>query len=181
MKDGDVRSRELCDVVGALARSKYFDPGLFELLASELQRACRKGRLGAAEILQVLCSMSELNAYNAALFGAACEALRPGLKDFSEALRSRLEAALKRVNHDPGSDFFNCLQQRPRDTREACPMFWRGQCKWGPKCKLSHDQDSFEATAREGNWRPPSQSGGRSVGFNQSSDLFKADRCGALW
>eukprot|EP00439_Symbiodinium_sp_Y106_P084392 s1430_g25.t1 len=67
------------------------------------------------------------------------------------------------------------------DRRQACPMFWRGQCKWGPKCKLSHDSSSFESTMDSGSWRPPSQSGGKSVGFKQSSDLFKADRCGALW
>lgn len=60
-------------------------------------------------------------------------------------------------------------------------MFWRGQCKWGPKCKLSHDQDSFEVTMRDGNWKTPTQSGGKSVGFKQSADLFKEDRCGALW
>ncbi|CAE8603417.1 unnamed protein product, partial [Polarella glacialis] len=36
LRKGDVRSRELCEIVAALVRSKFFDGGLFEKLADEL-------------------------------------------------------------------------------------------------------------------------------------------------
>ncbi|OLQ08537.1 hypothetical protein AK812_SmicGene7934 [Symbiodinium microadriaticum] len=39
LKHGQLRSRELCEVVSALQRSKFFDGGLFEVLAAELRRA----------------------------------------------------------------------------------------------------------------------------------------------
>lgn len=181
LRSGDVRSRELCDIAEALARSKFFDPGLFEPLAAELRRAFQRGRLGGTDVVHILLALADLNAYDATTFEAACEALRPDLGNVPEASRQRLETAFKKLSHNPGEEFFAALKICRRDRREACPMFWRGQCKWGPKCKLSHDQESFEATAKEGAWKPPSQSGGKSVGFQQSSDLFKADRCGALW
>lgn len=181
LRKGELRSRELCEVARALARSKFFDPGLFGPLSSELRRACHRRRLGGSELLETICALAELNAYDAELFEVAVECLRPEMNSLQEPQRQRLEAALKKVNHTPGEEFFSALKACRRDRREACPMFWRGQCKWGPKCKLSHDQESFEDTATEGKWRPPSMSGGKSVGFKQSADLFREDRCGALW
>jgi len=182
LRRGDVRPRELCEVANALARSKYFDPNLFGSLAKELRRVFERRQLGAEETLAAVCALAELNAYDAEMFKAACEVLRPELSGLPDAKRQRLESALKQVKHCPSDDFRHAMKTRGRaDTREACPMFWRGQCKWGPRCKLSHDTDSFEGTIEDGKWRPPSESGGRSVGYKQSADLFKADRCGALW
>jgi len=182
LRKGDVRPRELCEVANALARSKYFDPNLFASLAKELRRVFEKRQLGAEETLAAVCALAELNAYDAEMFKAACAVLRPELSALTDAKRQRLESALKQVRHVPNDDFQHAMKTRGRsDTREACPMFWRGQCKWGPRCKLSHDTDSFEGTIEDGKWRPPTQSGGKSVGYKQSADLFKADRCGALW
>lgn len=179
---GEVRSRELCEVAAALARTKYFDAGLFEQLSRRLQSSFKRQSLKMGEILGALSSLAELNAYNAELFEAGCKAIQEDLPRAQETDRQRLEAALKRVGHTPSEEFASALRRRRGgDTREACAMFFRGQCKWGPKCKLSHDPTSFDDTAKEGVWKPPSVSGGKSVGFNQSSDLFKADRCGALW
>jgi len=183
LQRGELRSRELCEVACALGRSKYFDAGLFEHLSKELRRVFERRSLGTTDTLNALCSMAELNAYNADMFEAACAVLKPELAGLPDAGRLRLEAALKQVNHRTSDDFLNALRKKERssDGREACPMFFRGQCKWGPKCKLSHDSSSFDSSALEGKWRPPSSSGGKSVGYKQSSDLFKADRCGALW
>jgi len=181
LKRGDLRPRELCEVVGALSRSRYFDAGLFDPLAKELARAFRKRHLDTMEVLNAICSLADLNAYDEPMFEAACSFLSPGMERLDGADRQRLEAALKRVNHDAGGTFAAVLKEARRDRREACPMFWRGQCKWGPKCKLSHDAEAFESSTATGTWRPPTQSGGKSVGFKQSADLFKADRCGALW
>lgn len=183
LKSGEVRTRELCAVTHALERSKYFDADLLTLLWKELKRIIKRRQLTPTEIVSVMCSLSGLNAYDEAMFEAACSALAPEVSLLSEADKARLLAALKKVNHDPGEEVSEGLQktQRKGDGRAPCPMFWRGQCKWGPKCKLSHDQDSFDSGAKEGVWKPPTQSGGKSVGYNQSSDLFKADRCGALW
>eukprot|EP00927_Polykrikos_kofoidii_P015384 TRINITY_DN16828_c0_g1_i2.p1 TRINITY_DN16828_c0_g1~~TRINITY_DN16828_c0_g1_i2.p1 ORF type:complete len:296 (+),score=36.78 TRINITY_DN16828_c0_g1_i2:109-996(+) len=182
LKHGDVRSRELLDIVGALSRSKYFDAGLFENLAEELRRVFKRKTFSIQDILNTVCMLADLNAYNAKMFQAACDALLPDLSKMPDGDRSRLEAALKTVGHETGDGFGGALRKKQsRDRREACSMFWRGQCKWGPKCKLSHDQDSFDDSAQEGRWKPPTMSGGRSVGFKQSADLFKADRCGALW
>lgn len=184
LKHGQLRSRELCEVVSALQRSKFFDGGLFEVLAAELRRAFDRRSLSAAEVITTIATLGELNAYNQRVFEAACDALEKELPRLPEALRLRLDSALKQVNHNPSDSFVRILRNvvgPGSDRRQACPMFWRGQCKWGPKCKLSHDSSSFESTMDSGSWRPPSQSGGKSVGFKQSSDLFKADRCGALW
>lgn len=183
LKRGDLRPRELCDVAAALNRSKFFDGSIFELLAKELRRAFKKDQLGPSDTAICLCSLAELNAYDATLFEAACTSMmqqRAG--SMAESLKSRLESCFRQVNHNPGEDFSQILRPKGRsDGREACTMFWRGQCKWGPKCKLSHDTASFEGSVRDGKWKPPSESGGKSVGFRQSADLFKADRCGALW
>jgi len=182
LRKGEVRPRELCEVANALARSKYFDPSLFESLAKELRVVFERRKLGTEETLEAVCALAELNAYDIGMFKAACAVLQPDVVRLPDAKRQRLESALKRVKHDPGDEFTHAMKTRGRaDTREACPMFWRGQCKWGPRCKLSHDSDAFEGTMQDGRWRPPTQSGGKSVGFKQSADLFKADRCGALW
>lgn len=181
LRKGDVRPRELCEVAAALARSKFFDGGLVESLAKEFCHVFKKRQLGASDVVSALCSLAELNAYNARMFEAGCELLCES--NVADASKQRLEAALKQVNHDPG-ELLQKLRSRGSargDTREPCTLFWRGQCKWGPKCKLSHDAESFERNAEEGKWRPPTQSGNKSVGFKQSADLFKADRCGALW
>lgn len=184
LKRGEVRKYELVEAAAALARSKFFDPGLFGPLTSELSRCFKRGSLGTKDVLTAICSLAELNAYDAPMFEVACDCLRDELGRLADADLKRLESALKQVNHNPGESFSKKLRgtrQGGGSGREACPMFWRGQCKWGPKCKLSHDQEDFEETAKEGSWRPPTASGGKSVGFKQSSDLFKADRCGALW
>lgn len=182
LKRGDVRPRELYEVARALARSKFFDADLFQDLAKEFRRVFKRRTLGTLEILDAVCSLAELNAYDLAMFEAACAALLPEIAGLPDANRQRLDAALKQVKHSPGEEFVRALKtSRRADTREACPMFWRGQCKWGPRCKLSHDLESFEGTMQDGKWRPPTQSGGKSVGYKQSADLFKADRCGALW
>lgn len=181
LKRGDVRSRELREVAAALSRSRYFDGGLFEALNPELKRAFEKRRLGMREILDIICDLTELNAYDAGLFEAACATLEREIGTAPDSEKLRLEVALKRVGHDAGGLAVLLKAKRSGDNRQACPMFFRGQCKWGPKCKLSHDPESFERAAEEGSWKPPSQSGGKSVGYKQSSDLFKADRCGALW
>jgi len=184
LKNGDVKPRELVEAAGALARSKFFDAGLFEPLHSELRRACRKGYLSTADMLAALCDLADLNAYDATLFEETCSAMGKDIERQSPADRMRLEVALKRVDHDPGEKFFLALRSsKPagEDRRAPCQMFFRGQCKWGPKCKLSHDEVAFERAMDKGTWRPPSQSGGKSGGFAQSNDLYKADRCGALW
>jgi len=182
LKRGDVRARELCEVAGALSRSKYFDAGLFECLASELRRVFKRKQLSVVDTLNAMCWLADLNAYDAAMFEAGCGVLVGELSGLQEADRKRLEAALKQVNHNPGEDFTRALRKSARaDKREACPMFWRGQCKWGPKCKLSHDAANFEDSVQEGRWKPPSHSGGKSRGYMQSSDLYKEDKCGALW
>ncbi|CAK9048663.1 unnamed protein product [Durusdinium trenchii] len=183
LKRGDLRSKELCEVVAALGRSKFFDGGLFEVLANELRRAFNRRSLGPSEVITTIAQLGDLNAYNQRVFEAACDALERELNRVPEALRQKLESTLKQVKHTPSEGFLRALSQRSGggDRRQACPMFWRGQCKWGPKCKLSHDDNSFENTMDSGSWKPPSMSGGKSVGFKQSADLFKADRCGALW
>lgn len=183
LKRGDLRAKELCEVVAALVRSKFFDGDLFEILANELRRAFNRRSLGPSEIITTIAQLGDLNAYNQRVFEAACDALERELSRVPEALRQKLEGTLRRVKHTPSEDFQKALSQRSgaSDRRAACPMFWRGQCKWGPKCKLSHDDNSFESTIDSGTWKPPSMSGGKSVGFKQSADLFKADRCGALW
>lgn len=182
LKLGSVKSSELCEVAKALARSKYFDPGLFSPLAVLLRKAFEKNELGTMDIVNTICWLAELNAYDAGLFEVACKSLFPTLAQLPDNERQRIEAALKQVNHNPGDEFRSALKTKKRgDGRDACPMFWLGQCKWGPRCKLSHDPLSFEHTARQGTWRPPSSSGGKSRGFVQSADLYKADKCGALW
>lgn len=181
MKKGELRSKELLEVVGALSRSKFFDGGLLGELWEELRRAFKRKSLGSSDAMRIMCSLAELNAYNAGLFEVACGVLHPDMASFPELERQRLEHLLKQVKHNPGDSFFSGLRAAKKDTRQACPAFFRGQCKWGGKCKLSHDQESFDDLAGRGAWKPPTQSGGKSVGFQQSADLFKADRCGALW
>ncbi|CAJ1329662.1 unnamed protein product [Effrenium voratum] len=184
MERGEMRSKELCEVVAALLRSKFFDGGLFEVLAAELRRAFLRRSLGLDEIITTIAALADLNAYNQGVFEAACESIERELSRAPEVLKQKLDYTLKQVKHTPSDGFLRALRTSAaggRDKREACPMFWRGQCKWGPKCKLSHDDSSFETTVDRGFWKPPSMSGGKSVGFKQSSDLFKADRCGALW
>jgi len=182
MEYGEVRSRELCEITRALARSKYFDAAFFKILAKELRGAFKRRSLSTQDIVDVICSLADLNAYDSATFEAACATLKSDLDRMPDSNRQRLDAALKQVKHSPGEEFALTLKTKSRvDEREACPMFWRGQCKWGPRCKLSHDSDSFDGTIQDGRWKPPTQSGGKSVGFKQSADLFKTDRCGALW
>jgi len=183
LEDRDLSAREMVKVAAAISRSKFFDAGLLEKLADEVRHVCKRKQLGVSDVISILCCFADLNAPAPAMFEAACKLLHSEVGSLPEADRQRLDAALKRVGYDADADFVVALRKRGRagDKREACPMFWRGQCKWGPKCKLSHDPDAFEGLAQEGTWRPPSQSGGKSVGYRQSADLFKADRCGALW
>lgn len=182
LRNDTIESSELCEVARALARSRYFDPVIFNSLAVLLRRAFERKDLGVTDMINIICWLAELNAYDSLLFDVACRTLCRELGHLSESERQRVETALKQVNHDPGDEFKAALKTKKRgDSREACPMFWRGQCKWGPRCKLSHDPLSFESTAREGTWKPPSSSGGKSRGFVQSADLYKADKCGALW
>eukprot|EP00747_Dinoflagellata_sp_TGD_P166107 gnl/TRDRNA2_/TRDRNA2_188381_c0_seq1.p1 gnl/TRDRNA2_/TRDRNA2_188381_c0~~gnl/TRDRNA2_/TRDRNA2_188381_c0_seq1.p1 ORF type:complete len:272 (-),score=44.63 gnl/TRDRNA2_/TRDRNA2_188381_c0_seq1:100-915(-) len=181
LKRGEVRERELCEIAAALNRSKFFDGGLFEQLSKELERAFRKRRLGHQDAMKVLCWLAEMNAYNAEMFSAACAVLEPELSSFPEPEQRRVEAALKGVNHLSQS-FASALKGARRvDKREACPLFWKGQCKWGPKCKLSHDQDNFESTVQDGRWQAANSLKNKTQGFMQSADMYKADRCGALW
>eukprot|EP00933_Yihiella_yeosuensis_P083381 TRINITY_DN97580_c0_g1_i1.p1 TRINITY_DN97580_c0_g1~~TRINITY_DN97580_c0_g1_i1.p1 ORF type:complete len:308 (+),score=61.30 TRINITY_DN97580_c0_g1_i1:80-1003(+) len=181
LKRGEVRSKELCEIVAALARTKFFDGDLFEKLASELKRAFQRRSLGPTSVVETVIMLADLNAYNSDVFEAACKSLDRNFSDVPQALRAKFEGVLKKFNHEPGDCFLNVMKNASRDRRAACPLFWKGQCKWGPKCKLSHDQDNFEETMDKGRWKAPGALGNKSVGFQQSADLFKADRCGALW
>lgn len=183
LKRREMNPRDLVELVRALSRSKYFDPSLFARLTDALRKAFGEKALRGPQVLDVLCRLSDLNAYNVGLFNDGCELLQPVLEQLPEVDRQRFEASLKQVKHSISEGLADSLKTKKLqgDTRAACPMFWRGQCKWGPKCKLSHDVNSFEGTAREGTWRPPSVSGGPSRGFKQSADMFTADKCGALW
>merc|ERR1719387_3068017 len=110
LKQGDLKPKELVEAAAALARSKFFDAGLLEPLHSELARACRKGHLGNADMLAAICDLADLNAYDKRLFQEACEALSSEVERSPEADRKRLEAALKKVNHDPGHRFLQSLR-----------------------------------------------------------------------
>eukprot|EP00929_Paragymnodinium_shiwhaense_P008906 TRINITY_DN112896_c0_g1_i1.p1 TRINITY_DN112896_c0_g1~~TRINITY_DN112896_c0_g1_i1.p1 ORF type:complete len:336 (+),score=85.65 TRINITY_DN112896_c0_g1_i1:161-1168(+) len=188
LEKGELRPRELVEVVQALARSKYFNGELFSALADELRRAveARRRDLGVQEILDVVFKLADLNAYNERLFEAACVALTSEMPAVPESERQKLEATLKRFSHRPGDEFIAALRSRRPEAstgsrKPPCELFFRGQCKWGPKCKLSHDEAAFDNAMNSSTWRPPTQSGNKSVGYKQSADLFKADRCGALW
>lgn len=157
LKSGDVRPRELVQAAGALSRSKFFDADIFELLHPELERACRKARLGKEEISSALCDLAELNAYDKRFFEVACSTLSRDLEWLPLAERNRLEAALKRVKHDPGQNFIESLRStkapgaRPK---RVCQAFFRGQCREGEKCTFSHDDRDFERACDKGAWRP---------------------------
>eukprot|EP00811_Abedinium_folium_P007341 NODE_16773_length_978_cov_4.464160.p1 GENE.NODE_16773_length_978_cov_4.464160~~NODE_16773_length_978_cov_4.464160.p1 ORF type:complete len:194 (+),score=65.97 NODE_16773_length_978_cov_4.464160:1-582(+) len=180
--EGAVGARELCDIAGALARSRYFDAKLFGLLVIELRKAIANKALTALSTVNVVCWLAELNAYDAGLFEAACSSLIVVLGTLPESERNRMEASLKSVNHEPSAEFKGGLKtKRPEDSRTTCPMFWRGQCKWGQRCKFSHEASAFETSVNCGAWRAPSQSGGRSRGYMQSADLYKGDKIGAMW
>lgn len=157
LKRGDARPRELVEAAGALSRSKFFDADIFELLHPELERACRKGRLGKEEMHSALCDLAELNAYDKRFFEVACSALARDVEWLPEAERHRLEAALKRVRHDPGQNFIESLRSTkvPGDRpKRVCQAFFRGQCKFGTKCTFSHDDRDFERAMDKGTWRP---------------------------
>lgn len=157
LRRGDVRPRELVEAAGALSRSKFFDADIFELLHPELERACRKGRLGKEEMHSALCDLAELNAYDKQLFEAACAALARDVERLSEAERHSLEAALKRVRHDPGQNFIASLRstKAPGDRpKRVCQAFFRGQCRSGTTCTFSHDDRDFERACDKGTWRP---------------------------
>lgn len=156
LKRGDVRPRELVEAAGAMARAKFFDAGIFELLHPELERACRKGRLGKEEMHSALCDLAELNAYDKRLFEVACSALARDVERLPEAERQRLEAALKRVRHDPGQNFIESLRstKAPGDRpKGVCQAFFRGQCNFGNSCKMSHDDRVCDRAMEKGTWK----------------------------
>jgi len=62
--------------------------------------------------------------------------------------------------------------------KRPCVPFFKGQCKWGPKCRFSHVQDTFDTAANSASW---AKSTSGSQGYLQSADMYKADRTGALW
>ncbi|CAE8611056.1 unnamed protein product, partial [Polarella glacialis] len=118
----------------------FFDGGLFEKLADELRRAFNRRSLGPTDIITALISLADLNAYNEKVFEAACDALDKGLSSVPEALRQKLDNALKQVKHRPSEDFMTalrCAGSGGGSRKAACPLFWKGQCKWGPKCTAS--------------------------------------------
>lgn len=157
LKRGDVRPRELMEVAGALSRSKFYDADIFELLHPELERACRKGRLGREEMHSALCDLAELNAYDKRFFEIACSALSRDVAWLPVAERNRLEAALKRVKHDPGQNFIESLRSTKAPgapPQRVCQAFFRGQCRDGEKCTFSHDDRDFERACDKGTWRP---------------------------
>merc|ERR1712072_1226435 len=99
-----------------------------------------------------LCCLAELNAYNARVFEAACSELKPSVASLPAPVRDRLRSALTAVSHDAGSTFMADLRgKKANDNRALCESFVRGQCKMGPKCKMSHDMDKFEDAVK--NWK----------------------------
>lgn len=179
---GELRSREMCTLVRVAAKTKFFDGELFEELFKELPDALRRKRLSTDETVEVICSLSGLNAYNARVFDEACASMQSSVASFSSVARERIRAALAAVRHDAGAAFMGELKgKKATDNRPLCELFVRGQCKMGPKCKLSHDEsdEKFEDAIKS--WKGIGGQDKRSQGFKQSSDLFKADRCGALW
>jgi len=180
LRGGDVRPREMCALCRAAAKTKFFDGELFEELFAVLPKELRRGRFSREEMLDIICGLSGLNAYNAGVFDAACAALTPSVAGLPSADRERIKAALSAVKHDAGSAFMGELRgKKASDNRDLCELFVRGQCKMGPRCKLSHDMDKFEDATK--NWKGVGGQDGKSQGYRQSADLFKADRCGALW
>lgn len=73
------------------------------------------------------------------------------------------------------------LATKAADTlrRKVCAMHFRGQCKWGSRCKYSHEQSMFDEQVESGRWNQLPTQG--SSGFLQSRDLQAADRTGQLW
>eukprot|EP00746_Dinoflagellata_sp_MGD_P005605 gnl/MRDRNA2_/MRDRNA2_110867_c0_seq1.p1 gnl/MRDRNA2_/MRDRNA2_110867_c0~~gnl/MRDRNA2_/MRDRNA2_110867_c0_seq1.p1 ORF type:complete len:366 (+),score=97.98 gnl/MRDRNA2_/MRDRNA2_110867_c0_seq1:199-1296(+) len=181
LKDDELRPKELSLVCVCAAKTKFFDGGLFECLYPAVRKACKKAKLGEEEVVEILCALSSLNAYNSRVFEALCATLAKSVASLDNQEKDRLKAALQAVNHNPGTDFVNELSSKKalNDGRALCLMFVRGQCKWGGRCKQSHDMAKMERIDQE-KWKGLNMDN-KSGGFKQSADLFKMDKRGALW
>lgn len=184
LKDGELRPQELGLVCIAAAKTKFFDGGLFESMYPVLRKAFKKEKLRAEEVIEIVCALASLNAYNTRVFDSACATLKDSVVSWDAQVKERLKAALAAVGHNPGSSFMNDLQAKKAvgvDNRGICHMFVRGQCKWGGRCKQSHDLAKFDEASKGGQWKGLEGANNKSRGFQQSADLFKMDKRGALW
>eukprot|EP00397_Hematodinium_sp_SG-2012_P066238 GEMP01098577.1.p1 GENE.GEMP01098577.1~~GEMP01098577.1.p1 ORF type:complete len:260 (+),score=43.64 GEMP01098577.1:42-821(+) len=151
--------------------SKFFDGDLFEALTARFLKEL-KGGLRPSRAIVAFQVLHDLNALNARA--------RVDIEEFFRRQKSDLDngilASLKQVFGNEFTPSASASSSGP--PKAVCPAFWRGQCKWGSRCKQSHSEDQFESTMQSGRWKKPK---GESVGMQQSMSLSSADKTGALW
>lgn len=172
-KDADkLLWKQLETVIINCGNAKYFDGELFEKLTGRFHReitgSSESKELSPERAVELYQVFLDLNA----LSRSAKEDSR---RYFFERKKDLSIKYLEVLTEIFGADFLPVTAQS--SNKVVCPAFWRGQCKWGSRCKFSHEEDKFETAADRGRWKPPS---GASVGMQQSMSM-RADKTGALW
>jgi len=113
---------ELAAVCVAAGRVRFYDAALLGAVAAQLRQRLSGGRaggLGAEELVAVLASLAELNAYDRDLFSAAARVLGTGgaAAALDAAQLKVLLTAFRSVKHTSDEAFVEALAQRERQAR----------------------------------------------------------------
>jgi len=147
--------------------AKFFDGDLFDVLTKRVLYDIKRN-LKASRAVMPVQVLYDLNALN-------------------DDAKSQCHAFFLREKTDLDNGCMGILRRifgkefsvaKEGSSAAVCPAFWRGQCKWGPRCNLSHEEGEFERTVKKGKWKKPQ---GESRGMQQSMDLNAADRIGRMW
>jgi hypothetical protein len=169
---------ELFDACIACKKIGCFDADFFTHVHKVMPSHIQNSMYSVDKVIVLLAVLNALNAVNYHVFEAALELL---VKNADELIdrQTEIKGLFSRTHADDVRLVEILRTKRVAAPKKVCTMYFRGQCKWGPRCKFSHDQSSFDKMASQGRWQQLPAKG--SSGFQQSRNLQAPDRTGQLW
>lgn len=162
LKSGKFEAEEVAAACRALARSRFFDGDLLEVLSTILPRMILGEKLMAEQVTNVITCLKELNYYKKDIFSAIAKSFKPKVTTLSAIERSTWLEAMRTLGHKQELDFMQMLEVPPLHPSSPyfrtvkCVFFARGNCESGASCTYAHNHRaplSLDDDGKEDAWR----------------------------
>eukprot|EP00927_Polykrikos_kofoidii_P017164 TRINITY_DN17790_c0_g1_i1.p1 TRINITY_DN17790_c0_g1~~TRINITY_DN17790_c0_g1_i1.p1 ORF type:complete len:286 (-),score=72.63 TRINITY_DN17790_c0_g1_i1:107-964(-) len=126
---GDMSAEQLASTCAAAARVRFYDADLLAVVTKQVLRLSSKRNIACQDLIVVLSSLADLNAYDKTLFSAAASqlALSKTCSGLKPEQRKQLVDAFRSTKHQGDDEFIESMVRRLKSERyeEAKDELWK--------------------------------------------------------